>query len=80
MKEIARQLVNKLLESEEKEYHIVYNITNQKGEPTGKKVMVLVVNTTPEKIESLKEFAIHKAVAGPKGEPCPHCNGTGRIL
>lgn len=82
MKDEAEKLVDALLASKEKEYHKTYYLTNAKGERTGEYVFVLVVRTDEEGTKRLKEyteFSVHKAVAGPKGVPCPLCGGSGKV-
>lgn len=81
MEEEAEKLVDALLASREKEYHKTYFLTNQ-GVRTGEYVFVLVIRTDEEGNKRLKEyteFSVNKAVAGPKGVPCPLCDGTGKV-
>ena len=82
MEDEAKKLVQALIEAGKDEYHNTYYLTNQKGERTGKYVFVMVVKTDEEGKERLKEvteFSVHKAVAGPKGVPCPLCGGSGKV-
>lgn len=76
----AKQLVDAFLASRESEYSESYVITRD-GKPTGEKVFLLVIRTTPQGEKALKEYSVgvQKAVAGPKGLPCPVCGGTGKV-
>ena len=76
----AGKLVDAFIASGEAEYSKSYILTRNE-EPTGEKVLVLVLRTNPQGEKALKEFAvgIQKAVAGPKGMQCPMCGGTGKI-
>ena len=45
-------------------------------------IVVIAVRTNKrgeETIKKLSEGIIRKAVAGPSGQPCPACGGSGRI-
>lgn len=76
----AEQLVDAFIDSGKKEYSKSYILTRNE-EPTGEKVLVLVLRTNPQGEKAIKEFAvgIQKAVAGPKGMQCPMCGGTGKV-
>jgi len=76
----AKQLGDAFIASGEKVYSKSYILTRNE-EPTGEKVLVLVLRTNPQGEKALKEFAvgIQKAVAGPKGMQCPMCGGTGIV-
>ena len=80
MEKETGQLVDAFIASKQKEYSKSYQLTRD-GEPTGEKVLVLVIRTTPQGEKALKEFSVRvqKAVAGPKGMPCPMCGGTGKV-
>ncbi len=45
-------------------------------------IVVIAVRTSRRGEESMKKFSesiIRKAVAGPSGQPCPLCGGSGKI-
>jgi len=72
MEEKAKALAQALLDQGETSYEQVYTVkgTNDR--------IVVVVRRVDEKRAVLLRKAT-KAIAGPWGEPCPCCNGTGRI-
>ena len=80
MEKEAEQLVNALLASGKKEYQISFEL-KQKETFSDEKYIVPVLKTNSQGEKAIKEFTINiqKAVAGPKGNTCPVCGGTGRI-
>jgi|GEM_PF-3600722 len=81
MKDEAKKLVQALIDSGEIEFHETYTLTRD-GKNTGNYVFVLVVKTDAEgntRLKEVTEFSVHKAVAGPKGVPCPLCGGSGKV-
>lgn len=81
MEELAKKLAQELLNSEKDLFREQYSVT-RKEQRTGEVIVVIAVKTDQRGEQILKEMADHfetKAVAGPKGNVCPVCNGTGRI-
>jgi len=81
MDELARKLAQELLDSGKDLYREQYPVTRNQ-QKTEEVIVVIAIKTDRRGEQILKEMAEHfetKAVAGPKGNVCPVCNGTGRI-
>ena len=73
VKKLAQELVN----SSEKSFSKTFTISESEDV-----VIVIAIRTSKREGESIKKFSesiIRKAVAGPAGQPCPLCGGSGKI-
>jgi hypothetical protein len=72
MDEKAKVLAQALLDAGRTSYIETYTV-----EGTDDRIVVIVQRVDAKRERALRE--VTKAVAGPWGEPCPCCSGTGRI-
>ena len=80
--ELAKELAQGLIDSSEKRYQKVFIVTRQ-DEPVDDQVVVVIAVQTNRNgaamSRKLSEPLVIKAVAGPSGQICPVCNGTGKV-
>jgi hypothetical protein len=72
VKKLAQELVN----SGEKSFSKTFTLSESDDV-----VVVIAIRTSRNDGESMKKFSesiIRKAVAGPSGQPCPLCGGSGK--
>ena len=72
MDEKAKELAQALINSGKKSYIEIFTLERSED-----RILVIVQRTDKERVSRLTEVV--KAVSGPWGEPCPCCNGSGRM-